>query len=87
MSHHELCAKFKSFNITCTSAQWLNSKIVKLEYHRGKREYLRSALEQALAVSSIGKIVLTDRLHGTVVPYLAQIGVVYIESISKNIKM
>jgi len=69
---------------TCQPISWLTPKITDLDRSKGMPEFLASCLKQAVGVLSLGRVVVTDRLHGTIVSYLAGKNIVYVENKSNK---
>ena len=63
---------------------WLHPEIYPLITEKGLEPYLNSTFHQAMGVLSSGYVVITDRLHGALAAYMANRGVVYLESASKK---
>ena len=84
MSPDSLCGDFRKLNYSCIVVSWHHPQFVKPNFKEGKMVYLTSVLNQARAISSLGKVTITDRLHGTIVPYLSQRAVIFLESTSKK---
>ena len=55
---------------TCKPIAWLTPLTTRIDRTRGMPEFLLSCLQQATGALSLGRVVITDRLHGTLVSYL-----------------
>ena len=82
-----ICKKLAFYNLTCKEITWSWPMVI----NNGSdfdtqdiRSYLDSVWKQASGVVSLGKVVITDRLHGVIVSYMAGKGVVYIENLSNK---
>ena len=79
-----LCTVLIKMNHSCSLITWISPIISPLIRSRGPREYWMSVRDQAFGVISLGLVVITDRLHGAVISYIAGRGVVYLDSISNK---
>ena len=79
-----LCAALAVLNHTCSLISWAKPSLFPPVKSRGPREYWESTRKQALGVVSLGLVVVTDRLHGVIVSYIAGRGVVYLDSVSSK---
>jgi exopolysaccharide biosynthesis predicted pyruvyltransferase EpsI len=79
-----LCNAITKTNLSCNVVDWLNPRFVSLRSDNGIHDYISSAHSQAFGVLSSGRVVVTDRLHGTLVSYFANRGVIVIDNLSKK---
>ena len=63
---------------------WVEPEIVPTRQDHGNTAFFASRLQQGVAVSTLGTVAITDRLHGGMIPYLAGMGVVYIDTKNKK---
>ena len=76
-----------NYNFTCKEISWTSPMVINGGGNfdtQDLRSYLDSVRQQAMGVVSLGKIVITDRLHGAIVSYMAGKGVVYIDNLSNK---
>ena len=79
-----ICEEIMTFNYSCIDVGWDTlAQGIPLNFS-SPQDLWRSAVQRGTSVVSIGRVMITDRLHGTVLSYLTGIGVVYIENLSKK---
>ena len=79
-----ICQAMMKQGLSCRSHTWMNPLVAHCPKYKTIRQYLHCTASQAFGVLSKGRIVVTDRLHGALVSYLGNRGVVYIESVSNK---
>ena len=79
-----VCAAIVESGMSCKSVTWTSPTVAHILRNPQLDERLRWAqswaMDQAFGVLSMGRVVVTDRLYGSIVSYLLNRGVVYIET-------
>ena len=80
-----VCEEVVKRNYTCSVVGWgrEGGEDSPLNFS-SPRDLWDSAVQHGLAAVATGRVMVTDRLHGTILSYLAGIGVVYIENLSRK---
>ena len=79
----EVCAGIIAAGYTCEVIQWVTPTVYKIS-RSNMAVFLKSCTQQAVGVVSRGRVVVTDRLHGTIMSYLSGRSIVYIENLTNK---
>ena len=79
----QVCAGIIAAGYTCEVIQWVTPVVYKISRY-DMASFLKTCTQQAVGVLSMGRVVVTDRLHGTIMSYLSGRSIVYIENLTNK---
>ena len=80
-----ICRAVRERGLSCQIIDWVSPPVCRIDRSRGLHPFLEGSKAQAVNVVSLGRILVTDRLHGALTGYLAGRGLVYIENKTRKI--
>ena len=79
----QVCAGIIAAGYTCEVIQWVTPVVYNIS-RNDMSSFLKTCTQQAVGIVSRGRVVVTDRLHGTIMSYLSGRSIVYIENLTNK---